>query len=75
MTTDHIAQATTYLATADDHAASAEAARDAEQHSLAGRYRERERLALKRAEILAAIAHAEALDDLADAAQRLALSR
>ena len=75
---DPYTQALTYLATADDHAASARLARrqdTPEAHKRAGLYREQERLALKRAEILAGLAQAHALADLADSGNRVALAQ
>lgn len=71
------AQALTYLEAANDHAASARQARDLdtpEAHRLAGRFREEERMCLQRAKILAEIAQAQALESIADAAQRIGLA-
>lgn len=76
--TDPTTRALSYLEAADDHAASARQARDLdtpEAHRLAGRFREEERLCLQRAKILAEIAQAQALGDLADATSRIALDR
>lgn len=75
--TDPTTRALTYLEAADDHAASARQARDLdtpEAHRLAGRFREEERLCLQRAKILAEIGQAQALEAIADAAQRIGLA-
>lgn len=76
--TDPTALALTYLASADDHAANAREARaldTPEAHRVAGRFREEERLCLKRAEILSSIAQAQALADLANSHNTIALAR
>lgn len=75
--TDPTTRALTYLEAADDHAASARQARDLdtpEAHRLAGRFREEERLCLQRAKILAEIGQSQALEAIADAAQRIGLA-
>lgn len=69
-----IAHALTLIARADEHAADARAARNLDDHRLAGRFREEERAALQRAKLLIEIAHADALDTIADAARRIALA-
>lgn len=72
--TDPITLALTNLASADHHAEAARDLRARGEHPEAGVRREAERLCLKRAEILAAIAQAQHLGDLADAAARIALA-
>ena len=82
--TTHLAQVTdpataalSYLTSADEHATTARLLRDVDtfaSHKEAGRHREEERLCLKRAEILAAVAQAQSLEHLADSAQRIGLS-
>lgn len=82
---DPLTLALTHLASADDHGESAREARTVadslggrdcrEAHSIAGRWREAERLAIKRAEVLALVAQAQALDTIADALSRIALDR
>lgn len=74
-TLGHIAGALTLMAHADQHAAAAIECRALEDHQRAGQFRERERMALKRADLLVAIAHAEALDHIAADLNRLALGR
>lgn len=69
----HLDAAHALMAHADQHAADAIACRALDEHGLAGQFRERERLALKRADLLVAIHHAEALDHCADALNRIAL--
>lgn len=73
--TDPLALALTNLASADHHAETARMHRTAQDHSAAGVRRESERLCLKRAEILAAVAQAQALDAIADSLNRIALAR
>lgn len=81
--TDPIARALTYIAQADEHSVEAERLRNladdatnrATLHALAGRHRERERGCLKRAEVLAQIATAQALADVADSGHTIALAR
>lgn len=73
-TLGHIAAALALLAEADLHGEDARTARSMEQHSLAGQFRERERMCLKRAELLVSVAQADALSDIADAARRIALA-
>lgn len=71
---DYVTQALTLIARADEHAADARAARNLDDHRLAGRFREEERAAMQRAKLLVEIAQTEALDAIADAARRLALA-
>lgn len=72
---DPIALALTNLASADHHAEAARDLRARGEHSDAGIRREQERLCLKRAEILAHVAQAQALADLADSGNRIALAQ
>lgn len=73
--TDPTMLALTNLASADHHAESARLLRDADEHRAAGLRRESERLCLKRAEVLAGIAQARALETIAEALDRIALAR
>ncbi len=73
--TDPITLARTNLASADHHAEAARALRDEGEHSDAGKRREAERLCLKRAEVLALVAQAEALESVAESLNRIALAR
>jgi hypothetical protein len=73
--TDPIALALTNLASADHHAEAARDLRERDEHAEAGKRRESERLCLKRAEILAEIAQAQALDGISEALHRIALAQ
>ena len=87
--TDPITLALSYLASADDHGESARTSRDLAEHefaegrarngreasSLAGRFRECERLDLQRAKAHAEVAQAQALASIADSLSRLALAQ
>ncbi len=73
--TDPLTLALTNLASADHHAEAARDLRDRAEHSDAGKRRESERLCLKRAEVLAAVATAQALDSIAESLNRIALAR
>lgn len=73
--TDPITLALTNLASADHHGEAARNLRDAGEHSNAGKRREDERLCLKRAEILAGLAQAQHLSDLAESLNRIALAQ
>jgi len=71
----HLDAAHALMAHADQHAADAITCRLLERHDLAGQFRERERLALKRADLLVAIHQAEAADHIAQSLSRLALGQ
>jgi len=87
--TDPIAHALSYLASADTHGDAAREARNLadaafaegsvsrgrEASTLAGRFRECERVDVQRAKVLAEIAQAQALDSIAESLSRIALAR
>lgn len=71
--TGHIDAALFLLARADRHATDAIACRMLDDHQRAGQFRERERMCLKRADLLVEISKAEALDHIAQRLDRIAL--
>jgi len=74
-TMGHLDAALLMLAMADQYAADAVTARLADDHQMAGQYRERERACMKRADLLVEISKAEALDHIAQRLDRIALSQ
>lgn len=74
-TLGHIDAAMVLMAHADQHAADAMACRALDEHGMAGRFAERERMCMKRADLLVAMAQVEALDHIAADLNRLALNR
>ena len=75
ITADPIALAISALDASREHARDARAARNLDDHSLAGRFREEQRAATKRAEVNASISQAMSLERIADTLDRLALLR
>lgn len=74
ITADPIALALTDLEASRQHASDARDARNLDDHPLAGRFREEQRAATKRAEVNASISQAISLQRIADALDRFALS-
>lgn len=74
-TLGHIDAALALMARADQHAADAMACRALDEHGMAGRFAERERMCMKRADLLVEISKAEALDHIAQRLDRIALAQ
>ena len=72
-TLGHIDAALALLAAADLHATHTMGYRALDDHQMAGRFAEQQRACMKRAELLVAIAQAEALDHIAQRLDRIAL--
>lgn len=71
----HIDAALALMARADQHAADSMACRALDEHGLAGRFTERERMCMKRADLLVQISQAESLDYIAHRLDRIALGQ